>query len=132
LVDNLVGCQIGGKALLAGHTEFAVHLTAHLRGDTKRSPVFVGYIDSFHEMPLACPVQVFHRTVYRAHGIYRRFGTYLIDFFQQFPMLQRKIAHFVYRNHLLVIQPGSYLLGRETGHSQILHHILQFRERQAQ
>ena len=103
LVDNLVGGQIGGEPLLAGHAKLAVHLTPYLGRYAQRSPVLIRNVNSFHIMPLSGTIKILHRTVCRAHGIHRRLTPYFIYLFQQLPVLQRQVCHFIYGSCFFVI-----------------------------
>ena len=77
-------------------------------------------------------IEVFHRTVLRAHLVDRSCCPHHIAVGQHRAMLQREVGHLIDASYPLHIKPLCYLLGGKAGHSQAFCHLLQLAERHSQ
>ena len=132
LVENLARGELTLKSLLAGLAEKAIHLATHLGRDTERGAVSVWYIDSLHVLALGGGEKILHRAVHGVPLIYRGGAAHLIDFRQSFPVLLREIGHLVYAPHAVLIEPLGHLPSGESGHTQLLGDLSQFRQSESQ
>ena len=117
MVDDLTRRQVPLEALLARHTEEAVHLTAHLRRDAERSAVLIGDKDGFDKTTRGDGEEVLARAILRElahHGSRTPDGIALSE---ERAIGFGEVRHLIDGGDALVIEPLGYLLAREAGHA---------------
>lgn len=132
LVQDL-GCgEITVPSLFAGHTEEAVHLTADLRGDTKRGSVAIGDKHRFHETPFSYGEEILLGPVHRTLDIRPRVASEVVGLCQLLPIGLRYIRHLGKIGSTPYIDPFGQLLACKPRHTHPESHCGQLFERHAQ
>ena len=125
LVED-VGCREAAlKALFAGLTEEAVHLTAHLARHAECGAIVVGDVDRLHAFAVSCREEVFHGAVLGVLGIHGVGTTDLVGLAELLAIGLREIGHLVDASHAMLIEPLRHLSTGKGGHPKCACHALQ-------
>ena len=117
LVQNVAGRQTALKPLLAGLAEQAVHLASHLRRNTQRGAVLVGYVNRLNKFAASGREEVLDGTIHRMLCIGISEASYFV-FGSEFGTVRlRDIGHLINALHMLLIEPLRHLSTGEGGHA---------------
>ena len=109
---------------LAAHSRAA----AFLRRDAQSGAVAVGDIHALHRLPIACGKEVFHSAVDAALLMHRGISAHGVERGELSAVVLRYIVHLLKVGGSVGVEPLGELCSGESGHTEILHHLLQLRE----